>query len=224
MRVYLWWVQLMLKRLVISLLLILSTSLYANGKRYQLELLVFSHITPKTLQSEQWPIIPAYDNPISDEDNTPAFSTVPTDDFILTDEARRLSKQPNYQILYHGAWIVFADTLDNAQTLYIKNNVSDLGGSELNGSLKISLNRYFNIHLQLYLNENTDSLRNIADNPAFEHAPNTFHFILNQSRRMRSRELNYIAQPVFGALIKIIPLKNKRTSTNDKATTNGSGT
>ena len=169
-------------------------------------------MTTATLSLEQWSVIPAVENPITDNATTPTFTSIDPEKFILKKEVAALAKQPEYQVIYHAAWQTSAYALANTQTLYITNGTSDLSGAELNGNFKISLDRYFNTRLQLYLNEPTSLLKKLSNNTVFDKAGDTFHFSLNQSRRMRSDELNLIAQPVFGVLMKIIPIKTNKNS------------
>lgn len=198
-----------LKRLL--LLCLISLPVFAgNVREYQLELVLFSHITPTTLASEQWPTHPKVIPP-NDADTPLVFTPLNPDYFHLNREVKRLENTPNYHVLYHAGWIISADDIDSAKTLEIS---TDQPSPEISGRLSISLKRYFNLHFQLYLNEPTDNLTAITNNPIFSQDPSdTFHFFLDQTRRMRSQELNYIAHPLFGALVKITPIKNNPKST-----------
>lgn len=196
----------MWKLFLTSLLCCFAPILFANTQQYQIELLVFSHLTPATLTQEQWPIEASNHNPITDTAINPSFKTVNPSQFILKKEANALSKRANYRVLYHAAWRTSAATLAKTRTLIIQTGASALDDSELNGQLRISLDRYFDTHLQLYLNEPTNQLKAIAGKQSFDDAPSMFHFLLNQQRRLRSRELNYFAEPTFGALLKIVPI------------------
>lgn len=191
----------------------LSLPTFANNKQYQIELLIFSHITPTALSSEQWPIIKNL--PVATNDNTALFQPVSPTKFTLQWEAKKLANQKNYAVLYHAAWLASSDDLATPKTLYLQ---TDGDEPEVNGTMRISLHRYFNVHFQLSLNETTSDLEAISDNPVFAQAPDMFHFLLNQTRRMRSRELNYISHPLFGVLMKITPIKNTaddlKTNTN----------
>jgi len=204
--------QSMIRLLLIGFLCLVSPIIFANNTQYQIELLVYTHMTTATLSLEQWSVIPAVENPITDNATTPTFTSIDPEKFILKKEVAALAKQPEYQVIYHAAWQTSAYALANTQTLYITNGTSDLSGAELNGNFKISLDRYFNTRLQLYLNEPTSLLKKLSNNTVFDKAGDTFHFSLNQSRRMRSDELNLIAQPVFGVLMKIIPIKTNKNS------------
>ena len=200
----------MIKRFLTLLFCLASPAIFAASKYYQIEVLIFSHITAETLSQENWPTIPSVDNPlIDDNEENSGIKTVNPSDFILKKEAAALSKKANYQILYHAAWMASAATLSQKKTIYIQTDPNALNDAEINGSFSISLNRYFNTHFQLYLNEPTSKLRRLSDNTAFSNAPDIFHFSLNQKRRMRSRELNFLSHPLFGVLIKIIPVKPK---------------
>lgn len=187
---------------------IFSLSTFASANQYQIELLVFSHITPAGIQSETWPITAGI--PFSaDQQNSPVFTPVDTKRYLLQTEATRLSKQNDYRVLYHAAWTVSANDLRTPKTLYITN---DPQAPEMNGALHITLTHYFNIHFQLALNESTKNLPTFTTNTISTQLPDTFHFVLDEKRRMRSRELNYIGHPLFGVLIKIIPIPSDQKS------------
>lgn len=211
---------------------------------YQVDTLIFSHITPDALSSESW----AAENQASIKSDALTdnfFPSAPKKSYTLTREMHRIDQQSNYRLLAHDSWIIPVAALKKTITLPIDggnyydqsgqilfpqdvNNLQETPNSrELNGTLKISLDRYFNTTLNLFLNEPTDRLNTLDVTHQFSdwHNP-LFTFKLHQQRRMPSRELNYIGHPLLGVLIKITPriklteadyenLKNLETDTQN---------
>ncbi|OGT44682.1 MAG: hypothetical protein A3E82_05140 [Gammaproteobacteria bacterium RIFCSPHIGHO2_12_FULL_38_11] len=180
-----------------TLLLCCFTSLiYAAPERqYDVQVLVFSHLTPDTLQSETWPVVsPAIFN-------TNATQTDSASE--LTHEKNALMKNPHYQILLDGSW---PETWRSGQsTVTIPLAGGSNAGAKLSGYMTIALSHYFDVHTDLFLTEPTNLLKQI--DPTLNIDQSSFSFHLLQNRRMRSNELNYLDYPVIGVLIKIIPIK-----------------
>ena len=53
---------------------------------------------------------------------------------------------------------------------------------------------------------NEDALSDLAE-PDLMTAPKTAYFELNESRRMRSKELHYLDHPAMGIIVKITPVE-----------------
>lgn len=186
------------------ILLVLSLCCFANSifaapeRNYNVQVLIFSHITPDTLQLQQWPAV-------SPEKNTQAIA-IPAPTTDLQSEKSELLKKPNYQILLDASW---PETWgDNQPTITIP--IASVDG-KLNGWMEITLGHYFDVHVNLLLTVPTAILRQLSANGYFSKwsQPN-FTFQLSQNRRMRSNELNYLEHPLMGMLIKITPVKNEQ--------------
>ena len=79
---------------------------------------------------------------------------------------------------------------------------------QLEGTLTISISRYLHIWSDLIFRRPLDTPALV--NPAQDYATvSTFRFV--DHRRMRSRELHYLDNPVFGMLIYAIPYEQKPT-------------
>jgi len=195
-----------------------------NASSYQIELVVFSHITPQSLAMEQWSSASAdFTAP-----NMTGHSRVlpPSSTLALRREVNDIQQQPGYRIMTHLAW---RDHLTSAQktfTLYngnlydsegnlVARNInaahkSSFSNALLHGTIAVTLGHYINMRIHLFLIEPVSLLKKLDSNGYFStlNQPD-FVFQLSESRRMRSKELNYFWHPVMGALVKITPLHAK---------------
>jgi len=210
--------------------------------RYQIELIIFSHITAESLHAEQWQWKPT-DYPVSanaveltdthqlstsDESNDKAANAIAVlakPSYHLMKEDQNLRKQPYYHILLHLAWQ--QEITDNGTThqpihifgghLYTPAGKSigmvqdsqpsfDLNTIwEVNGEVLLTHKRYITLYLNLLF---TEPLGKLVKKEGFYNVDKNFaYFHLEQNRRMRTRELNYIDHPLYGVLIKITPIE-----------------
>jgi len=143
----------------------------------------------------------------------------------LNKEASRLAKH-GYVILLHTAWLQSFDPKQKSPLIHLYGGhawtpdgkqlsltpalafpVTDPTSFnwEMNGTIRITLNRYFNVHLNLLLAEPSHYWNNLISNDhPFKNIVNNFaYFDLKQTRRMKSNELNYIEHPLYSVLIQI---------------------
>ncbi len=215
-----------------------------DGKWYQIELIVFSHITPQGLHSEQWSWTSPFYMPKSrmitlntNSDFSRAatmipYVVLPDNDFIMKREQARISKQAGYQILLHLAWRQPIRSPRYAQPIHIfGGNVYNVSGKviatdfdgrlpynsgiiwQVNGMITVSVRRYLDLHLNLLFAKPTSELSSGFRNNATDNIQGRFaYFRLLQSRRMRTKELNYIGHPLYGVLVKVKPLEYEKSS------------
>lgn len=186
-----------MKKYVIALVLLFSSSaIFALSPThtYDVHVIVFSHITPKTLSAEQWPVLSPADIKLYTNSTTPAQPAT-----ALKHEEDTLRANRDYQVLLSGSWKESWHGKQSSVTIPLSNN------NDLIGILTIALGNYFSVHTDLLLTLPVAQLQKIAANDYFHsiHQPD-FYFRMNENRRMRSDELNYINTPVMGMLIKII--------------------
>ncbi len=209
----------------------LACNTASAAKIYQVELIVFSHITPQAINSEQWPSL---ENTTTDYKNTinlssspnghPYFSLLSPHDFILKNEQRRLNGHPDYHTLLHISWRqpVYAPHDSRAVHIYGGQAYDDRGNAllennnenqpyesqthwQVNGTVNVSVQHYLDLNVDLVLTAPVSQLPTLSSNT--NAASNLLHFHLLQSRRMRSDEINYIDFPLYGVLVKIVPVK-----------------
>lgn len=196
------------------------------GRWYQFEMIVFSHITAEGLEAEQWSAVNAWQLPQGQmlslksapgETTFPPYTLLPTRYFMLKREAAKIAKQPHYKVLMHVAWRQQVQNPRNAIPIRIhggalySNSGRPMGNGsiwQVNGSLKISVLRYLDMNFNLVFASPTDSLsKAFRDGSMLNVAGKFAYFPFSQSRRMRSKELNYIDHPLYGVLIEAFPLK-----------------
>ena len=132
----------------------------ADDTPYQVEVIVFSQITPEGIDSEQWPQVsdPKFDLDhvielqaastdqveISSENGSDpnqttgiaSFKLLPESSFILNKEADKLAKDPSYKVLLHVAWLQPASELYSAKTFHLYGGLGY--GGTINESTEIT--------------------------------------------------------------------------------------
>src|SRR5262249_34716706 len=99
----------MRKLIVLFMLLIFFGSVSSahalsnSGRIYQIELIVFSHITPHGLNSEEWPSTPtnftfAPATVTLNQNDRQSFAVLPRSHLLLATEQRLLEKNKNYHV------------------------------------------------------------------------------------------------------------------------------
>lgn len=228
----------MMKKIIITLLLLMSKTLFAlpsNTPLYQVNLIVFTTINQKALQSEHWPnvlIQPNLENALDliYPDKTKSFN--PNSNSVYTylpyrlrtlhRDAIFLKRNKNYRVIKNIAWIQPMTTLKHAKWVHVfggriydqqgkiltnstTDNLIEPAYWEINGKIKIGLDRYFTIRSKMFL-----TLPQMLDqdktktNTIYQQIP-LQSFSLIQEQRTKSKELNYFDHPLFGLLISITP-------------------
>lgn len=201
----------------IGLLVSSCASLAFNG--YQLEVIVFSNVTPSTMASETWsrPSAPNFSPVILPEGVEP----VAREDFTLNEAQDHLTRG-GFRTLLHAAWRLTYAQLNKYTTLplyggrlfdeqgNIQQTVTDesypyqVGQQwELNGRLQIRMGQYFETRFNtaLAIPKTTAERFGVKDlDQAY------LYLLLNESRKVKSKELNYMDHPVYGLIYKIVPV------------------
>lgn len=200
------------------LLMILSPISFALTG-YQFELIVFSHITPAAYHSEKWPLINAV---TLDIDKAVAINPISPEAFLLKNEQLRLSNAPSYQTLLHLAWFEPLEQLEKSSTIQlyggrlfdaqgnILDTVTDESATysneqnwEMNGTITIDLARYFDLNFKLLFALPYQQVKQLDRRSAIDERFS--YALLEESRRTKSNELNYIDHPLYGILMRITP-------------------
>ena len=194
-------------KFIISIYLCISILAYADTSTgtdtnpsdwYQINVIIFEHITSQALSSELWPAI----TNIPDLTKAIEPQLLPVSQSQLKIENRRFSRKiaqrENYKVLLNITWQQEIPITYHAEPIHIS-------GDKIDGTITINKGRYFNIKTNLILTEPTNYLDSIEHgNYAQDNEFQSFQML--QTRRMRSNELNYLDHPLFGMLIKIMPL------------------
>ena len=163
------------------------------------------------------------------------FKPVIRANYQLTEEAKLLEKSDKYRVLYHRAWrqpgldeekaidvkirneLAFINTEDQFQqtrtTSTVPVNQPQLSGnrtSELFGTIKVILKRYLHVKTDLYYKSyKYETLETIDSDFQTVLEPQLRPVIidLKESRKMRSKEIHYLDNPVIGMLVYITPFE-----------------
>jgi hypothetical protein len=186
----------------------------------QVEIIVFSKIQATSLLSEQWNM-PTLIPDIKQATELTPFENEPEQQpqelqssyWKLNKISRRLSRN-GYAILLHLAWVQDFSQTQPPIHVFVPQDVNASGlNTQMGGTIDITLNRYFNVAINLLFGETATRIQSLISPDAFE---KNFHnvengiayFQLKQRRRMKSDELNYIDHPLYGMLIKITSFSN----------------
>ncbi|OGT22913.1 MAG: hypothetical protein A3C55_04700 [Gammaproteobacteria bacterium RIFCSPHIGHO2_02_FULL_42_13] len=232
-----------MKKIILLFILLLCTNINfadaAPQKLYQIDLVVFSHISNNALQSENWSNVLKIPDlrrsieliaPTAGTTTVTPYQLLSADQTGLQDEVTKLIENSDYTVLLHISWQQPIDQIRQSKWIHIYGGQGyDANGQiistaennpsikywQLNGKIRISTNIYYNINNELYLTMpesilgNSETANAIGD---FQPIP-LISFSLNENRRTKLNELNYLDHPLFGALIKITAVKNA-TPTN----------
>ena len=189
----------MTRKIIFALTITLLSNIASAlpSKNYDVQVLVFSHLTPETLQSQRWSAIAP---------NIQTISAQPTNAATdLAHEKEVIERNPNYHVLVDGSWPEHWSGIQPTVSIPLSGQAAN---EKLSGMLSITLSQYFDVRANLFLTASTDFLKHIDKNGYFDQITQpTFSFQLSQNRRMRSNELNYFEHPVMGMIIKIVPMK-----------------
>ena len=200
----------------------------ANQKLYQIDLIAYTTINPNSIASEQWPSIsptmllqaktmpPNYSDQLSSID----YQLTAPEQRNLTTIEKRLQSNPNFHVIAHFSW---RENVPNAQKSFpiylFAGSVYDSSGNavsqntegqapasgqtqQLQGTITLDVNRYFNARFNLFLTMPTSSLPSLQSGSLISNdGLTTFHLL--QTRRTRSNELNYIDHPLMGMVFMI---------------------
>jgi len=172
---------------------------------YQIEIIVFSHVTEKGLKSEYWPSLP----PLIPAPNTIELSQeqmLPDSQWTLKSQ-EKLLKQNNYVILMHWAWQESASDLRKGQVIHLAggdNYPNNL--RPVDGAVAIQLDRFFSLHFDLRLSLPWADIKDYNLINLDRNNNDYVTFKIDQRLRMRSNELNYIDHPLFGILVNVSPV------------------
>ncbi len=218
---------------------------------YQVDVIVFLNKASMNTMTEAWPeprlrpipkdaapltrwdaaAVPANGTPAampSDlaDKNTTAFIALPSSDFLLTDEASRLNRSSDYQVLRQMAWRMPLSPDQKDHPIRISTPVDEQSNYMLSGTIDVSAQRYLHVDVDLWYNQlaATPEMANTAvdalalstgnqltpsspSNPASGPAMRvTKSFQLDESRRVtNTQQVQYLDTPVISVLFKLTP-------------------
>ena len=80
-----------------------------------------------------------------------AFELLPLEQFVLVDHAKKLSRQHNFRPLFHQAWLQTMDSRERSAPIVIRGGDQFDNHFELEGTIKLSVERYLHIQTDLWL-------------------------------------------------------------------------
>lgn len=214
-------------------LLILSSSLRAEEVGYEVEVIIFKDATDTYAHSEIWQENPVASTEEAGNTNSQSSETVKTekgkytyisnDKLRLGNQAKKLSTNADYKILYHRAWkqigldkdLAFPVHIDSRNPLSTESlntdtqNASDAVTDYIDGTITLIMSRYLHINTDLVFHKQApqESL-SFNNEPATQPVGNHYKdFLVKFERRMRSREVHYIDHPLVGIIVLATPYK-----------------
>lgn len=192
---------------LLTLFSLLSTAALAGNTRwYAVEIIVFADARGSYHNSESWnqdlaaPDF-AHANVLAASSSSQSFKAIDPSHFRLQGVWNRLRNSSDYKPLLHTGWIQPGLPQNRAVGVKIEAGApsATLGGARpLSGVITVGLSRY--LHLDANLLYRKAIAGGAEDAPRFE------TYQLSESRRMRSREIHYLDQPMFGVVAIITPL------------------
>jgi hypothetical protein len=166
---------------------------------YEVEIVVFQNILPELEGDELW-VQNSSDSVIPELKEARIVSGKPSKKTKLSETIELLNADKNYRVLAHKRWVQRVDTKSSTIPVRIK---SDKGlEQELDGTIKFYLTRFLRLDLNLLFRD--------ISGATFLGQPEVFLtpvYRIDDQRRMRSNEVNYIDHPKFGALVRVSPTR-----------------
>ena len=104
-------------------------------------------------------------------------------------------RRSGYRIIDHGMWLQPVPDRDKAVRLLLQLGApADSGVYEVEGTVSVTRGRYLHFDVKLWM----------SDPRSLDGEKNGF-FQLQESRRMRSREIHYLDHPALGMLVMVVP-------------------
>jgi len=209
-------------QLLFTLLIFLtSLSQAANATNeatwYDIELILFKQGSSYTAKSEHWPADPGSPDwsdavnliPGVSGEQRP-YALLPRSDWRLTAAFNALRKtRGELDPIFHQAWRQPVVSLKSAKAIYLQSDPNAPAGL-FEGVIKISVNRYLHVDLDLLL-KNAIGSSATSDSSSGSLSPAFGNVRVTGKRRMRSGETHYIDHPMMGALILISRIEEKTT-------------
>lgn len=198
---------------LIATLLIISPALYAaatSGPDYEVEVLVFRNNMPELEGKEIWSP-ERVDTTLPEIDSATRAADTNSEKTDLGKAAAAMSEKPGYQILAHKRWNQSAEARSTSPLMRISTEAGDL-----DGTVVFYLSRFLHLDVKLLLKDmnSEDRIPGAEEHNAVANADKTatqnmlMAYRIDESRRIRSNEINYFDHPKFGVLVQITPKDN----------------
>ena len=185
--------------------LLLATGVVADTARpYALEVIVFARSTPSQSIDEVFPstappmLAEGLDFEFALEAELEGLLPLPSESYVLNNSANRLRRQLGADILFHRRWIHPLLPLSDTTPWF---RLAGLGrdGVRLDGVVRWSIDRFIELDADLRVtrpNERFD----------LDGTPLNAVYVLQEFRKMASKDIHYLDHPAFGVIIAAEPL------------------
>ena len=137
-----------------------------------------------------WPLRPVGTDGLGHE-------RLPAAERRLNRTAGRIDARPDFEVLWHDAWIQPGFDAARAQAVALPPDLTAVG---LTGDLRVYRERYLHAETRLQ----------------WQQAPSAY-WIMDQSRRMRSGESHYLDHPALGVIVRVDERPQSTDSGDDPA-------
>ena len=157
------------------------------------------------------------------EATLPDRALVPLDNFVLAEQARKLTRGNRHRVLWHKRWLEALPKRGRSRPVLVQTGPLSDGVFELEGSLGVSVGRYLHLDAELWLHVPAAMIEPAPEDeapdgppvedlsaevelelPPFMAEPLRYR-ALKERRRLKSDELHYLDHPRFGVLVIIQP-------------------
>jgi len=139
---------------------------------------------------------------------------LPADTHVLDREANIVQNRGIGRILHHGRWLQAVPSREAPQPILIQGGERLANSWEIEGTVATTLGRYLHFQATLFYHAPGLGLEpiefilrsdgSIASPPTRELDP-LGYMLLDESRRMRSKEIHYLDHPKLGIVVRIDP-------------------
>lgn len=180
---------------IVGLVFLVSTPVFAVAPTavplYEIEVLVFEQRHPDLEGNELWAGQPA-EAPALLSEAVSAPAAVPGGgETTLARAAVALQKDGRYRVLAHARWQQPAE----ARSAVTPVRIAGMDPS-LDGALRFYMSRFLHVELAFVLREQVSG-------GFFSGAPREQVYLINEQRRIRTKEVNYFDHPKFGVLVRV---------------------
>jgi len=155
------------------------------------------------------------------------------DYLIFADKAAKINRRKDMEVIWHQAWIEPVQSEDKAIKHPIDVSLKDKLDIQLRGTIQLHVSRYLHINTDLDIqhyelaepnelaalslpassNEKSDYRADLLGDSEVSLSEPQLAPIrsakIQQSRRMRSKELHYVDHPMLGLVVKVIPIETE---------------
>jgi hypothetical protein len=208
-----------MKKSLFGIFLLLFSNL-AHAKWYQVEMVVFEHLTTDN-SGELWNTddVPDYSRSVelaTEANGSNAFKMLPSSRYKLGGVNKNLKLSSDYRPVYHVAWQQPELTKSRAKKVHIKNPEAKINGTvNLRGGHLLHLD----LDISYFVDLTTESITSFAEENISiagedveeievdeEIIMSGTYAQMKETRRIKLNELHYFDHPLFGVIMRVTRL------------------